>query len=345
MFLTAFLLTYFGVEQFRRWSAKKRIYDVPNERSSHDAPKPRGGGLIFVLVSLVFYSVYTIVYKNDLEIIYIVGACMISLISWLDDLFSVSFVWRFIVHSFAAVLIIYDYGTLIGAYFPYLSESGIKSVEVIFTFCWIVWLTNAYNFMDGIDGIAALQAVIAGLGWFFAGKILGIDETAVFGGILAFSCAGFLIHNWQPAKIFMGDVGSAFLGYTFAVMPLLAKKEIKNESDVLSPVAIFLVWFFLFDSLYTFFRRLFKGKKVWKAHREHIYQRLVIRGHTHKYVAVLYGILSTFAGVSVVFWLYADRRYWWLLLTLFALASLLLLLYGRKETFEDSEKEDQSIKR
>ncbi|HEY0659483.1 MAG TPA: glycosyltransferase family 4 protein, partial [Pyrinomonadaceae bacterium] len=272
------MLSYFGVEWFRRWSLKKQIYDIPNERSSHDAPKPRGGGLVFVVVSLVFYSILTIGFQGDFEIGYLAAAILISLVSWLDDLFSISFVWRFIVHAFSAFLVIYSIGYIDELYLPLLHQIEIGKMGIFLTFAWIVWLTNAYNFMDGIDGIAGTQAVIAGLGWFIAGQMLGFDIIGIYGGILAFSSAGFLIHNWQPAKIFMGDVGSAFLGFTFAVLPLLAKKNNVEQTRYLPLIAVLLVWFFVFDSVYTFVRRLWKRKKVWNAHREHIYQKLVIKG-------------------------------------------------------------------
>src|SRR5215210_1881255 len=169
LFTTAFLLSYIGVGWFLRWSLRKRIYDIPNERSSHDAPKPRGGGLVFVVVSLTFYCFYTIIYRGGIEIGflgYVAGAILISIVSWLDDLFSISFVWRFLIHALAAFLVIYNLGYTDELFLPAGNHIEIGKTGVFFTFCWIVWLTNAYNFMDGIDGIAGMQAVTAGLGWF-----------------------------------------------------------------------------------------------------------------------------------------------------------------------------------
>ena len=330
LFSTVFLLSYFGVEWFRRWSSKKRIYDIPNERSSHVAPKPRGGGLIFVVVSMVFYSAYTIGFQGSFEVGYLAAAILISLVSWLDDLFSISFIWRFIVHAFSAFLIIYSIGYIDVLYVPFFHQLVIGKMGILLTFGWIVWLTNAYNFMDFIDGIAGTQAVTAGLGWFLTGKILGLDEISIYGGILAFSCAGFLIHNWQPAKIFMGDVGSAFLGFTYAVLPLLAKKENGEQSQFLPLIAVLLVWFFVFDAVYTFFRRLFKGEKVWNAHREHIYQKLVIKGYSHKFVTVLYGSLSLIVLISVINWLIFGSEFLCVVFILLGIQSIGLLIFGHR---------------
>ncbi len=109
----------------------------------------------------------------------------------------------------------------------------------------------------------------------------------------------------ETAKIFMGDVGSAFLGYSFAAIPLLAKNEraADNASSLLLPlIAVSLVWLFLFDTILTFFRRFFNGEKVWQAHRGHIYQRLVIAGYTHRFVSALYGTASV---LTIIFLIYA----------------------------------------
>jgi len=330
IFSTVFLLCYFGVEWFRRWSLKKRIFDIPNERSSHAAPKPRGGGLVFVIVSLAFYAAYTKVYQGSFEIGYLTAAILISTVSWLDDLYSIRSIWRFVVHAVSALLIIFSVGYIDELYLPFFPHLEIGRVGILLTFGWIVWLTNAYNFMDGIDGIAGAQAVTAGFGWFLAGNILGFDEIAIYGGILAFSCAGFLLHNWQPSKIFMGDVGSAFLGFTLAVMPLLAKKEDNGQTRILPLISLLLVWFFVFDSIYTFGGRLWKREKVWKPHRQHIYQKLVIKGYSHKFVAMLYVSLSLTLLMSVINWLLFGSEYFGIVFVLLIITSIGLLIFERR---------------
>jgi len=297
-YIPVFFISYFGVKIFRDWSLRRRILDLPNERSSHTLPTPRGGGLIIVAVCLIAYSLINFLYGNNFQWSYLLGAVLIAVVSWIDDLSAVSFVWRFLIHSLAALIVILNLGYFDEIYIPFFKNANVGAVGAVLTFFWIVWVTNAYNFMDGIDGIAGTQAVTAGICWLLLGKFYDLPVISLYGGVIAFSSLGFLVHNWQPAKIFMGDVGSAFLGYSFAVFPLLAKNEMNGSENYFSAkallfdIGILFVWLFVFDTLYTFIRRIMKREKIWQAHRSHIYQQLVIRGHSHQFVSVLYAILS-----------------------------------------------------
>jgi UDP-N-acetylmuramyl pentapeptide phosphotransferase/UDP-N-acetylglucosamine-1-phosphate transferase len=336
LFLFVFTLSLLGVEWFRKWSLKKQIFDIPNERSSHVTPRPRGGGLIFVFISLSFYLLfYSFIYLfygssywENFKWSYFIASIAIASISWLDDLYSISTIWRFSVHTLAALWIVLEIGHFQSIYLPYFGQINLGFAGIVLTLFWIIWLTNAYNFMDGIDGIAGLQGVTAGIGWLFVGKILGIDEISIYGGIVAFSCLGFLIHNWDPAKIFMGDVGSAFLGFTFAVIPLLAAVQKPIYSHILPVIAILLLWLFIFDTVFTFFQRLIKKDRVWEPHREHIYQRLVIKGHSHKLVTILYGVNSIIILGYVMTWLYFGNHFLWLVLLPVGIQSFGILIFG-----------------
>ncbi len=266
IFSGAFLATYFGVAGFRVWTIKRGVIDHPNERSSHVTPTPRGGGLVLALVVLAAYSAggYFVGYK--LSAGFLIGATLVVAISWLDDVFSVSFAWRLMVHSIAAVVVIYSCGSIDTISSPF----GGAAIQLgwfgpVITFCWIIWLINAYNFMDGIDGIAGVQAITASIGWLFIG--LGTDSPAIYvlGGTLLFAAFGFLLHNWPPARIFMGDAGSAFLGFVLAALPLMAKQNSPNDSLPWLLVAVALVWLFIFDSVITFLRRAALRERVWEA--------------------------------------------------------------------------------
>lgn len=339
LFPVVFILSYLGVESFRRWSLKKQIVDVPNERSSHGAPTPRGGGLVFVSIALAFYAATALFENSNFRWSYLIGAVLIASVSWLDDLFSVRTSLRFMLHGFAAFLVIYAGGYWQEIDLPFFGSISFGVAGGFLTFCWIVGLTNAYNFMDGVDGIASTQAFTAGIGWLIVGKLLGSDETALYGGVIAFSCLGFLIHNRQPAKIFMGDVGSAFLGYTFAVLPILAKIENSSNStrDAVFPtVGVLLVWFFVFDAFYTFIRRLLKKDKVWQAHREHLYQKMVGKGFSHATVTTIYGIFSfvllCFSAAAVV----VGNKYLIYALVTAIFQSLVLIMLARQPSISDS---------
>jgi len=278
--------------------------------------------LVIAAVSLIFYLVYTGFYSRGFCWQYFVGGLLIAAVSWLDDLYTVPVIGRLAVQGFSALLVV---SSLVSADNLSAPTANIyEIVTAVFVFLWIVWLTNAYNFMDGIDGIASLQAVVAGIGWLAAGFVLSAGTAGFYGGVLAFSGLGFLIQNWQPAKIFMGDVGSAFLGFSFAVLPILAVRETGENFERFFFTAAALVWLFVFDTIFTFCRRAFKREKVWQPHRSHIYQRLVIAGFPHRKIAGLYGALTFITGIFAVAALLNTNYNKWLWLAIL-LESIILI--------------------
>ena len=346
LYILVFIMTYIGVEIFYRWSLQRKLLDIPNERSSHTSPTVRGGGLIIVLICLTAYTLYTFFVTDNFQWSYLIGASLIALISWLDDLYTISFGWRFLVHALSASIVIFTLGHFQTIYVPFYGIINFGSVGAVITFLWIVWMTNAYNFMDGIDGIAGMQAVTAGIGWLAIGNLLGMSSTGFYGGVIAFSSLGFLIHNWQPAKIFMGDVGSAFLGYSFAVLPFLSIQE-WNENVInklyLPIITVLLVWLFVFDTIFTFMRRIFNGEKVWEAHRGHIYQRLVIEGFSHRSTTILYGLFSALIALTTCLWL-INKDVWEIVLIFIisfqTLALLFCLQFFQKGRYELNQNND-----
>lgn len=316
-FVIIFLIAYFGVGLFIRWSLSRKLFDIPNERSSHTNPVPRGAGLVIAIISLLAYIIYCSFIGQPILWAYVAGAAMIAAISWLDDVYTVSFIWRFLVHSLAALLVLYEAGYWQNIYIPVLnSKIELGNFGAVLSFLWIVWLTNAYNFMDGIDGISGGQALTAGIGWLLIGYLIGFPVLYFYGGVLAFSSLGFLIHNWQPAKVFLGDVGSAFLGFSFAVMPFLAGSNYSGKAAPLPFIALILVWFFVFDTVLTFFSRVIRRHKVWTAHREHLYQKLIISGFSHSFVSLLYGILSILLVISLIAARAVPNNFEWVLMVL-----------------------------
>jgi UDP-N-acetylmuramyl pentapeptide phosphotransferase/UDP-N-acetylglucosamine-1-phosphate transferase len=304
--IASFVVTYFGVAGVRAISLKRNLLDIPNERSSHVNPTPRGGGILIVIILLTFYAAVAHRFPETFSWGYVAGGLLVAGISLLDDIYGVSAIWRLLVHSLAAVLLIADKGYWHSFYFIGTSYDPTLGVAgAVVTFIWIVWLINAYNFMDGIDGIAGIQSVAAATGWFTIGWLTGSVMPFYMGGALMFSSMGFLIHNWQPAKIFMGDVGSAFLGFSFAAMPLLATAN--ERTYVFLPMTgVLLVWLFVFDTVVTVIRRGARGERVWEAHREHLYQRLVQSGWSHARASTIYGVLAMAITVSVIY-IYAEE--------------------------------------
>ena len=295
--LVALALSYWGVARVCRWAEQHQILDIPNERSSHTRPVPRGGGLAIVIVTLVgglLYGAFTSIASWSSLVAYTTGATLVALVSWLDDLGSVPSWLRFAVHSLGALLALGGFGYWHMVDLPLLGVLHLGYLGLPVTFLWIVGLTNAYNFMDGIDGIAGGQAVIAGFSWAMLGWLSGQPLVGVFGLLLAASSLGFLGHNWPPARIFMGDVGSAFLGYTFSVLSVIAAQHAPH----LALAGVLLVWPFVFDTIFTFLRRFYRGEHIFSAHRSHLYQRLVIAGASHRSVTVGY-ICLALAGTAL----------------------------------------------
>jgi Fuc2NAc and GlcNAc transferase len=290
----ALCASYFCVGGLCRWAKNRQIMDIPNQRSSHTHPVPRGGGIAIVAVTLSGLWLFIAGWKIEIVWLgllgYTVGAFLVAGVSWLDDLRSLSPAVRLITHCLGAGLAMW------GMYSQEWSLQYLNWQVLPLAFFWIIWLTNAYNFMDGIDGIAGGQAVVAGLGWTILGWWSGQFLISILGLLLAASNLGFLCHNWPPARIFMGDVGSAFLGYTFAVMTLWAAQ--KDPS--LFVAGVLLLWPFAFDTLFTLLRRLYRHENIFQAHRSHLYQRLVARNFRHKEISTLYIFLATAGGILAI---------------------------------------------
>lgn len=291
-------LSYILVYQIRRYAERRQILDHPNERSSHSMPTPRGGGVaIVVLVTGTgLWSAREAGWNHAL--IYLVCGIIIAWLGWRDDVHSLSARVRFAVQGLVAAASIYGLGYFKTVTIPLFGELHLGVVGIIITFLWIIGLTNAYNFMDGIDGIAGGVALAGGLGWMMLASNMRNDFVFGIALAIAASSLGFLVHNWHPAKIFMGDVASTFLGYTFAVLPLLSADR---GGDALM-LGTLLMWTFIMDAGLTFIRRALKRENVLAAHRTHLYQRLVIDGYPHHIVSTLYLMLTLLAGVLSYEW-------------------------------------------
>lgn len=292
------LLSYAGVYWMRRYANHRRILDYPNERSSHTAPTPRGGGLVIVALVLVLGIWFVIEAGFTKGLIYVVGSAVIAWLGWRDDLRSLSPRFRFVIQGIVAMTSIFGLGYFKVVTIPMFGELQLGALGILITFFWIIGLTNAYNFMDGIDGMAGGVALSAGIGWMWLAS--NTNNSFAFWVALAITASslGFLGHNWSPAKIFMGDVGSTFLGYSFAVLPLLSSDQ---GGDALL-LGTLLMWTVIMDAGVTFIGRLIRGENVFAPHRSHLYQRLVRAGYKHETVSSLYILLTLLAGFLSFEW-------------------------------------------
>jgi Fuc2NAc and GlcNAc transferase len=268
----------------RRYAMAHRLLDVPNERSSHVAPTPRGGGLAIVLTFLTVVLAFAAsgVVSTRVVIALIGGGTAVAVVGFFDDHRSVAARWRLLTHFSATVWVLFWLGGV-----PPLIVLGIPVepwwLRDALAAVGMVWLLNLYNFMDGIDGIAGIEAVTAGT---CAAFILLLRPSAgqewLLPAALALSTIGFLVWNWPPAKVFMGDVGSGFLGLTIGV---LAVHAAWIAPELLWSWTI-LVGVFVVDATLTLFRRLQRGEKPHEAHRSHAYQHAARRFGSHQRVTL-----------------------------------------------------------
>ncbi len=275
------------------------VLDRPNARSSHSRPTPRGGGLAIVAVLLLAIAVLAIrgVAGPENGWWAVAGLLVVAVVSGLDDVASVPAPARLAAQMLAAVMATMAAGPVRSVELGWFGSWDVGVAGWPLTVLWIVGLTNAFNFMDGIDGIAGLTAVVV-LGVLGYGAWLAEDTlAAALAAAGASAAAGFLVWNWQPARIFMGDVGSASLGYTIAVLPLVAGEP---QRRWLLPLTAVAMTPFMLDTGLTLLRRLRNGENILEAHRTHFYQRRVIAGWSHSTVAVLYGVASLIAGVAAL---------------------------------------------
>lgn len=301
LFIVLTLLSYLGVWVIRRYAERRQLLDHPNERSSHFLPTPRGGGVAIVLTVIGTGLAYVRAEDLSRDLVYLVCGIVIAFLGWRDDTYSLSPRVRFAVQGLIAAASIWGLGYFSSVTIPLFGKLGLGVVGIVITFLWIIGLTNAYNFMDGIDGMAGGVAFAAGLGWvLLTSNISYLANSFVFWIALAIAAGsfGFLGHNWHPAKIFMGDVASTFLGYSFAVMPLMAANK---EGDALM-LGTLLMWTIIMDAGVTFIRRVLKSENVFAAHRTHVYQRLVIGGYSHTKISTLYIVLTFLSLVLASAW-------------------------------------------
>ena len=302
LFLGVGLLSYLGVLGLRKWILRQQILDIPNSRSSHSTPTPRGGGLVIVVFTLLTIVIVTFLTKAwTVGTVLLVAGGLIAQVGWQDDRHSLSAPVRLLLQSLAALAVIAMIGYFHEITLPVLGTLHLGRWGIPVTLIWIVGLTNAYNFMDGIDGIAGGVAIIGGLGWVILSIIVGSGNDSFplwIGVVISAASLGFLVHNWAPAKIFMGDVASTFLGFFFAIFPLLTPRL---EGKAATVGAVFM-WTFLLDTLITLIIRAIKRQKVLSAHRSHLYQRLTLVGWQPYTVSLLYMLLTAVAIFLDIGW-------------------------------------------
>jgi Fuc2NAc and GlcNAc transferase len=262
----------------RRFALSRGLLDVPNERSSHLVPTPRGGGVAIALTALAGFALLTALHELDFALFAaLAGGLGVAAIGFFDDRRALPAGGRLAAHLAAALWALAWLGVLpplrIGDQLVTLGALG-----TILGALGIIWVLNLFNFMDGIDGLAASEATfIAWSGAALAGANSLGNGAAAAAAIFGASCLGFLRWNWPPARIFMGDVGSGFAGYVIAVLAL----GVARQDTVGLWTWLILGGVFFVDATVTLLRRLLRGERVYEAHRSHAYQWLARRWRSH----------------------------------------------------------------
>ncbi|MCZ6774788.1 MAG: glycosyltransferase family 4 protein [Proteobacteria bacterium] len=283
----ALLMLACAVVAFTTWAAtwavlralvRLEVYDTPNSRSSHVQPKPRGGGLALLPVLFVAWcgAVLWLDAAPPGFWLVLLGAGLLIVVSCLDDLRNLPAGLRLLVQTAAVALGLAGMdgsGLVFQGLLPPLVDHIAAAV------LWL-WFVNLFNFMDGIDGIAGVEAMSLALGLVLVGGLARWDAPMLaHPALLAAATLGFLVWNWAPAKLFLGDVGSVPLGYLLGWLLLLAAMEGQWAAALILPL------YYLSDATVTIVKRGIRRAKIWQAHKEHFYQRAVQGGWSHARVA------------------------------------------------------------
>jgi Fuc2NAc and GlcNAc transferase len=298
--LLALGLAVLGTWLLIHFAPQLRLIDRPNERSSHQVPTPRGGGIALVVAVLAGL----LALPGDLPLAIkpaLYAALPVALLGLIDDRFGLPAPLRLACHLAAAAGGILAFGAPL--------EPGLpRHLLLPLAALGVAWGTNLFNFMDGIDGIAATEGLFIAA---VAAALLAPQAPPIAAAlaVIAATCAGFLVWNWAPARIFMGDVGSGFFGFLLAAIAVLTALQ----GLVALPVWLILWSTFIADTGVTLVRRVLRGEQWWNAHRSHAYQRLARRLGNHARSTLLYSAINVLAVAPAALLAHARPTIaWWI---------------------------------
>jgi len=290
--LLAGVLSWLLTSLLRRYALANSLLDIPNKRSSHFVPTPRGGGVSIVLsfmIVLPFLSMFDVLPTEQIWALLGAGGC-VAFVGFLDDHRHIPALWRLLVHFVCAAWALVWLDGL----------PPLPVFNIMFDFGWLgnllavlylVWLLNLYNFMDGIDGIASIEAITVCLGGIVLYWLSGVTEYIwVVPALLMTAVAGFLFWNFPRAKIFMGDTGSGFLGLVLGVLSIQAARVVPE----LFWAWVILLGAFVVDASLTLIIRIFRGEMFYEAHRTHAYQHAARKYNNHILVTAVFGAINLF---------------------------------------------------
>jgi Fuc2NAc and GlcNAc transferase len=304
-FLVSLMLTWLT----RRYAIRKNILDIPNQRSNHHVPTPRGGGIAIVasFLTVVIIMAATGLMGHSLAYALLGGGLAITAVGYADDVYRVSTRFRFGVHLLAALWAVYwlkgfpivDLGTW---------QFNLPIWGDILAVIGVIWVINLYNFMYGIDGLAGSEGFFIALAGCVALAMMQGPDCALLLLFFASAIAGFTVINWPPAKIFMGDVGSGFIGFVFAVIAI----HTANLHNIPIVYWLMIMAVFICDATFTVVYRMLKGERWYAAHRDHAYQNLIAQGASHERVtlAILVLNVAVILPLAMLSLIYPSQAFW-----------------------------------
>ncbi len=293
----SFLLAFFSTKVIRRVALKLKIFDLPNDRKIHKHPIPLLGGLA-IYGSYVVTVILNFYFSIELKGV-VIGGTIILLVGLIDDVKHIPATWKLISQVLASCILI-----LHGVRLSFLPSTWWGNAgEVLLTIIWVVGITNAVNFFDGMDGLATGLTAICSLSFFIVAQITGQQYLGFLTIALAGSCLGFLKFNFKPASIFLGDAGSTFLGFTLAGIAVMGGWAEKNPKVALSlPIIILSV--FIFDMIYITIARVWDGRvrnfREWIEYtgKDHLHHRLVALGFNETQTVLLIYLIAACLGLG-----------------------------------------------
>ncbi len=302
------------------------VLDHPGERSLHHQPTPRSGGVALVLALLLGWGVAVGmggVAWSDMMSWLSAGVVLLAMVGSIDDRVDLSPLMRLLVQLLAAFFLLAAGLVPQQLQLPGLAVALPCYLMLPLVVLYVLWMTNLFNFMDGMDGFAGGMAVFGFTTMAWLGWRAGDEGFMLAALIVVAASAGFLVFNFPPAKIFMGDAGSPVLGFLAAAFSLWA------DRDGLFPlwVAVLIFSPFIADASYTLLKRLLGGKKIWQAHREHIYQRLVQMGWSHRRTVLWSYVLMLAAGLTTAMALNQDSTVQWAMMIQWVLIYIAIIVW------------------
>lgn len=328
LFIVCFFLSLAGTWFFIGAARRRKLLDIPNQRSSHATPIPRGGGLVFsslFLLLVLFRLLFCPVQDHRLLLALLAGGAIVAGTGWIDDTRGLSPKVRLGAHFLAVAAALAILGGFPSLYLGF-STIPLGIFGSLVALVGGVWMINLYNFMDGIDGLAAGEAVIVSFAAYFITSWAGDVEASILLLMLAAFVGGFLFWNWHPARIFMGDSGSCFLGFVFAVF------AIAGERSGTAPALVWAVLLSVFtvDATLTLLKRARQKKDLAVAHREHLYQQVATPGRSHEKATVLF--LAATVMACLLAWLFKRAFFTGFVLTYIILVLTWSAMYPRLRT-------------